>query len=41
MFIKSVVSDRMTLLYTYLAIYFIYNCAKNKYFDAVKTNSKK
>ena len=28
MFIKSVDSDYMTLLYTYLAIYVIYNCAK-------------
>ena len=28
MFIKSVDSDYMTLLYTYLAIFVIYNCAK-------------
>ena len=27
MFIKSVDSDYMTLFYTYLAIYVIYNCA--------------
>ena len=28
MFIKSVDSDYMTSLYTYLAIFVIYNCAK-------------
>lgn len=27
MFIKSVDSDYMTLFYTYLAVYVIYNCA--------------